>query len=125
MNHIQKLQNFAAKVALGGGARRDHATPYIKELGWLKMRQKHKYDLLVFIYNTIKGNVPSHVLSLPTVRDMRPLSTRQQLQLYVPRTNTCTGAKSIMVEGPKLSNSLNAEFRCKNEIYYFKKRMRL
>ncbi len=45
MNQVQKLQNFAAKVALGGGARRDHATPYIKELGWLKLRQKYKYDL--------------------------------------------------------------------------------
>ncbi len=125
MNQIQKLQNFAAKVALGGGARRwrDHATPYIRELGWLKMRQKYKYDLLVFIYNTIKGNVPSHVLSLPTVRDVRPLSTRQQLQLCVPRTNTCTGAKSILIEGPKLWNSLSAEVRCTEEISSFKKSM--
>ncbi len=80
MNRVQKLQNFAAKVALEGGARRDHATPYIKELEWLKLRQKYKYDLGVFNYNTIKGNVPSHVLSLLTVPDVRPLSTRKQLQ---------------------------------------------
>ncbi len=39
MNRVQKLQNFVAKVALGGGARRDHAIPYLKELEWLKLRQ--------------------------------------------------------------------------------------
>ncbi len=39
---IQKLQNFAAKVARGGGARRDPASPFIRELGWLKVYQKYK-----------------------------------------------------------------------------------
>ncbi len=31
---VQKLQNFAAKVALGGAAKHEHVTPYLKELGW-------------------------------------------------------------------------------------------
>ncbi len=72
MNRVQKPQSFAAKVALGGGARRDHATPHLKELGWLKLRQKYRYDLRGFIYNTIKGNVPSHMFPLPSVQDVRP-----------------------------------------------------
>ncbi len=63
MNRAQKLQNSAAKVALGGGPTRDHATPYLKELGWLKLRQKYKFDIGVFIYNIIKGNVPSCVVT--------------------------------------------------------------
>ncbi len=41
---IQKLQNLAAKVALGGGARRGPASPFIRELVWLKVYQKYKYD---------------------------------------------------------------------------------
>ena len=40
MQQIQKLQNFAAKVALGGGAKRDHVTPFLRELGWLKVNKK-------------------------------------------------------------------------------------
>ncbi len=42
---IQKLQNFAAKVALSGGARRYPASPFIRELGWLRVCQKYKYDV--------------------------------------------------------------------------------
>ncbi len=86
INRVKKLQNFAAKVVLGGGARSDHAAPYIKKLAWLKSRQR--YDLRFFIYYTIKGNVPSHVLfnlSVPSVRDVRLISTRQQLQLLFLR----------------------------------------
>ncbi len=58
MNRVQKLQNLAAKVALGGGARRDHATPYLKELGWLKLRQKYKYDLGFLFIIQLKETVP-------------------------------------------------------------------
>lgn len=40
MHQIQKLQNFAAKVAVGGAARHEHATPFLRELGWLKIKTK-------------------------------------------------------------------------------------
>ncbi len=30
MNRIQKLQNFAAKVALGGASKHEHATPFLR-----------------------------------------------------------------------------------------------
>lgn len=41
----QKLQNFAAKIALGGATKYDHVSPYIKELGWLKIKQRYYYEL--------------------------------------------------------------------------------
>ncbi len=81
MNQVEKLQNFAAKVALGGGVRRDHATPYLKE---------YKYDLGVLFIIQLRETFP--VMCCHCLRcGMRPVSTRQQLQLCVPRTNTCTG----------------------------------
>ena len=42
---IQKLQNFAAKVALGGAAKSEHATPFLRELKWLKIKQQYKSNL--------------------------------------------------------------------------------
>ena len=39
IERVQKLQNFAAKVALGGAARSGHVTPFLKELRWLKICQ--------------------------------------------------------------------------------------
>ncbi len=41
---VQKLQNIAAKVAAGGCKRRGRATPVVKELKWIKIREKVKFD---------------------------------------------------------------------------------
>ncbi len=43
LNNIQKLQNFAAKVAVGGARKYDHVSPIIKELRWLKIKEKHVF----------------------------------------------------------------------------------
>ena len=51
ITRIQKLQNFAAKVAVGGAAKYDHVPPYLKELGWLKVKQKYYFELGKLVYN--------------------------------------------------------------------------
>ena len=122
-SQVQKLQNFSAKVALGGGAKRDHATPFLKHLGWLNIENKHKYELGLMIYNTLKGNIPNHLMSLPTVRDIRPLPTRQQHQLYIPKTKTNMGERSVLVAGPKLWNSLPTQVRNVNTLSSFKRQL--
>ena len=99
--HIQKLQNFATKVALGNGTKFDHATPFLKELGWLKVHQKYKYELGVITYNIINNNLPNHLFHFPRVSDVCTVPTRQQYNVYEPKTNTCTGARSLLVAGPK------------------------
>ena len=76
------------KVALGGGTKHDHATPFIKELGWLKVYQKYRYEVGVLVYNVLRGNVPNHFLSLPIVRDVSTVNTRQQDQLCSQNQNT-------------------------------------
>ncbi len=71
---VQKLQNFAAKVALGGATRRDHVTPFLKELRWLKIRGKYKFEISTIIYNVIIKSLSNCLLPLPTVNNMRPLT---------------------------------------------------
>ncbi len=41
VERVQKIQNFAAKVALGGAAQRDHVTPLLRELKWLKINNQY------------------------------------------------------------------------------------
>ncbi len=80
ISRVQKIQNFAAKVALGGAAKHDHVTPYLKELGWLKVKQKYYFELGVAVYNIINQRVPHWLLSLPRVSDVNEhtVNTRQQ-----------------------------------------------
>ena len=38
---VQRLQNFASKVAVGGARRSDHASPIIERLEWLRVDKKY------------------------------------------------------------------------------------
>ncbi len=40
LKRVKKLQNFAAKVAICGASKFDHATPILNKLQWLPIRQK-------------------------------------------------------------------------------------
>ena len=122
IGRVQKLQNFAAKVALGGAAKHDHVTPYLKELGWLKVKEKYYFELGVVIYNVTNKRIPHWLLTLPRVSDVneRIVNTRQQQQLYVPKYNTCLGEKSLTVAGPSLWNSLPTDVKDKNSLSSFK-----
>ncbi|KAK3881582.1 hypothetical protein Pcinc_013964 [Petrolisthes cinctipes] len=110
---VQKLQNFAAKIALGGAAKRDHVTPFLKELGWLKINQKYKLEVAKITYNLINKNLPDWLFPLPTVRDMQgqSVNTRQTNQLHVPRCNTCFSSRSFLVAAPTLWNTLALEIK--------------
>ena len=41
MSSVQKLQNFAVRIAIGGVKKYDHVSPFYKELQWLQIKQKH------------------------------------------------------------------------------------
>ncbi|KAG0725382.1 hypothetical protein GWK47_038708 [Chionoecetes opilio] len=57
-HQVQKLQNFAAKVAAGGYKRRDRATPVIQELKWIKMKEKVKFDQCMMVYKVTPKYYP-------------------------------------------------------------------
>ena len=102
------MQKIAAKAALGGAARSEHVTPFLKELGWLKINQKHKFDAAKIVYNLTNINLPNWLFPLPTVSDMHAhnVNTRQTEQLHVPRCNTCLSTRSFRVAASTLWNSL-------------------
>ena len=50
MNRVSLMQNFAAKVAVGGARIYDHVTPFYNELKWLRMNDRYTYEVYVFIF---------------------------------------------------------------------------
>ena len=106
LHRVQKLQNFAAKVAVGGVRKYDHVTPLMKELQWLKIKDKYFFDKYITIYKVINGLYPEWYLKFSTVRENTTCTTRRQDDLYVPKARTDAGAKAMSVLGPKLWNDL-------------------
>ena len=49
LEKAQKLQNFAARVAVVGVRKHDHITPTLQKLKWIRIKEKYKYEISVFI----------------------------------------------------------------------------
>ena len=106
INDLQKIQNFAAKVAVGNGKKFDHATPFIKKLEWLTIGQQIKYRDILYIFKILKGCTPKWLLNLSYVSQMSNRESRQSQNLHKPLTRTRFADKAFSVRGPSIWNSL-------------------
>ncbi|RUM30450.1 MAG: hypothetical protein DSY42_04590 [Aquifex sp.] len=124
INKVQKLQNFAARVAVGGIKKFDHVSPAYKELKWLKIKQKHTYDICCAMFKVINNVYPDWLYSFLTVHDSTASVTRQQNNLVVPYSKTETGARAFTVTGPKTWNSLPFNITSTTSHASFKSKLR-
>ena len=97
---VQKLENFAAKIAVGGARKYDHVTPFIQELKWLKINNKITFEICIFTYKICNHLLPEWLFAFPTVNEAISRNTRQSNDLFISRTKTDLGAKAISVKGP-------------------------
>ena len=126
VERVQKIQNFAAKVALGGAAKSDHATPFLRELQWLKINNQYHYEILTLAYRKIKHHLPDWLLPLVSVGGSRShhVNTRQTDHLHVPRCNTCLATRSFQVTAPSLWNDLPSDVQHAPSLFTFKSRLK-
>ena len=124
MQRIQKLQNFAAKVATGNGRKYDHATPFIQKLEWLKIDKKCLLDTCILTYKFLNKLLPEWLITFTMVSAINPVSTRQSGNLVVPRRHTHAGERGIKVRGPKLWNTLPLDIKNSPTLDLFKKKVK-
>ena len=124
IKRIQKLQNFAAKIACGGGRKHDHATPYINSLRWLKIIHKCNFDACLFIFKILNNCLPSWLVTINSVSDFNERMTRQLDNIYIPRTRTFTGERNLAIRGSRIWNSLPADIKHSSSIFNFKKKLK-
>ena len=106
LQKVQRLQNFAARVSVGGLKKHDHISPAFKELGWLNIKQKHVLDVNIAMYKSLNSLYPEWLHFFPTVHNTTNSVTRQQNNLAITKTNTDTGARAFSISGPRKWNSL-------------------
>ena len=87
LQKVQKLQNFAARVAVGGLRKYDHGSPAYKELGWVRLKQKLLMDVSVAMYNIVNGMSPACLHSFATLHSNTSSVTRQQTNIAVSGQN--------------------------------------
>ena len=124
LDRVQKVQNFAAKVAYGGARKYDHVTPILKDLNWIGIRDKISFDICIFMYKVINNMLPDWLYKFPLVSDTQVRSTRQSNHLAIKRTNTDLSKRAISVRGPKEWNDIPSYIKNSSSIQLFKKNLK-
>ena len=81
INRIQKLQNFAARVAVGTVRKYEHISPFLSELGWLKIKDKYKYDVCNYVFKIVRNHLPNWLYRFVTIRSVTGATTRYAVEL--------------------------------------------
>ena len=126
LKKVQKMQNFAAKVAIGGAKKYDHVSPILTELQWLKIKQKHEFLNCTTMYKILRGFYPEWLFthSFKTVQEVTNNITRQNNKLYVPRSRTQTGERRLAVLAAKLWNELPTHVTQATSLSSFKHKLK-
>ncbi len=67
INKVQKLQNFAIKVADGKARKYGYVTSLFNDLQWLKIKDLITFSILTRVFKQKIEYYPDHILSLPAV----------------------------------------------------------
>lgn len=119
---MQKIQNRAMRIIL----KCDYLTPrdfMLKALNWLSIHQQIKYNVLVFIYKTLKGHLPKYLSeNLTHTSNIHDRNTRQNDNdiLRLPNFKLESSRKNIFYYGIKLYNEMPKEIKEKESLNGFK-----
>jgi hypothetical protein len=126
---LQSVMNAGARLIFGAG-RRDHVTPLLRQLHWLRAEQRVIFKVAMLAYQCIRGVAPSYLSdSLHLVADMpgrSRLRSASTLELVVPLTRLSTvGDRSFPVAAAKIWNSLPHNVTKATSLLSFRKNSRL
>ena len=124
MQKVQRLQNFAARVAIGTVRKYEHISPFLFELGWLKLKEKFTFDVCIFVFKVLRNLLPNWLYDFSTVNSVTGIITRQANHLVARRANTNIGSREMNTRGPQLWNSLPAFLKDEQSLITFKNKLR-
>ena len=125
IGRLQRVQNQAARI-LTRSPRREHITPVLKQLHWLKVRERIRYKILILTHKAFYANAPPYLCSLVVKRES-VVSTRSSQDGYLlckpPISKDCSNTfleRSFLYAAPHEWNSLEKGVRI-SEFNAFKK----
>ena len=109
---LQRIQNNAARLVLQK-SKRQHATPFLKQLHWLPIQTRIDYKLATLAFRHFDGSLPQYLSSrLDIYQPSRSLRSSSDRLLRVPRWKLKTfGYRSFSYQGPVVWNSLPTDLK--------------
>ena len=102
----------------------NHATPFLQELHWLPVSQRHIFKTVLLVYKTLQGDGPSYLQDLlkPCSCDRDGMRSADDItRLNEPATQYKTfGDRAFSVFGPKMWTMLPKDVRLSTSVTSFK-----
>ena len=119
------MQNSAARL-IKYTERRDHITPTLIELHWLKVHPRIQFKVLLLTYKAINGLAPQYLSDLLEEQShSRNLRSCGKKQLKVPKTKQKNyGDRAFAKAGPVLWNQLPTEIALSPSVSVFKRKLK-
>ena len=115
LKKIQRVQNYAAKLACNSTQRRNSIDVILHELHWLSIKERIIFKLLLLTHKFFVGDAPWFFCDLLLVKD------DDERLLYVKFVKTAAGKRTFAFTAPRLWNRLPKEVRLLNNTERFKK----
>ena len=130
LNKLQRLQNWAAKLIFCA-KKQDHATPFLKDLHWLPIKDRIHFKILLFVFKCLNNIGPSYLASMLSLytsartglRSSKDSTRLQEHKMY-PRTLISAADRSFYFTAPKLWNILPPALRSSGSVTVFKKQLK-
>ena len=111
LSRLQSVINAAARLIFQAG-KFDHITPLLRELHWLRIRERIDFRLVVLTFRCLHGLVPPYLANelqlVSDVESRRRLRSADRQQLVVPISKRKTlGDRAFSVAAPRVWNGLS------------------
>ena len=112
IQHLQKIQNFAATLVLLA-PRHQHSTPLLEKLHWLPISERIKYKVACMCFSAINGSGLAYLSELLHVytRTLRSSSETHMLKIQQYKRRLVAFAPAFSCFGPHVWNSLPQDLR--------------
>jgi len=127
LKRIQSVMNAAACL-IYGKTRRDHVSPLLHKLHWLRVPERLTYKACLLVYKALRCQAPSYIadycVSSTSVQTRYHLRSSADQSLDVPRTRLKFGERSFRHAGPTAWNSLPMHVKSATSVDVFKSRLK-
>lgn len=125
LNKLQRIQNHAAKVVMCR-KKKDHVTPLLMSLHWLKVPYRIEYKLMLLTYKCLNGKGPEYLAKLlkPYLPQRQLRSSNQGLLLESKARLKNYGQRAFSVAAPRLWNKLPLDIRNSGSVEVFKSKLK-
>ena len=123
---LQVLQNWAAKLIFCV-SKKDHASPLLKQLHWLPIKERVYFKTMLYIFKCLAGTGPAYLTSgltlyKPGHEGLRSANDSSRLTEFKIQNWTLASAadKAFFYATPKQWNKLPVDIRSSSSVTGFK-----